>query len=120
MGDGAAYDPSNNSWTAIPANGAPTPRSGHMAVWTGSEMLIFGGETATGPTSTGAAFHPGTGKWRPLANVGSPLPRSEGSGVWSGTELLVFGGLTSLSPSIPVASLQRLPPQPTSYLYRKP
>lgn len=120
LGDGAAFDPVNNTWTPLPATGAPAARSGHVAVWTGTEMLISGGENASGPIASGGAYDPATGHWRTLSDVGQPAARSAGVGVWSGTELLVFGGLTSASPSTPVASLQRLNPQLTWYLYRKP
>ena len=120
VGNGAAYDPSTDSWAVLGSVGAPTARFGHVAVWTGSEMLVFGGETAAGPVSNGAAYNPSNGKWRPLSELGSPLARTQGSGVWSGTELLVFSGLSSTTPSISIASLQRLNPQPTSYLYSKP
>lgn len=120
LGDGAAYDPTNNTWASLPGQGAPAARFGHTAVWTGAEMLVFGGTGTDGPVATGGAFDPATGQWRTLSDVGQPMARSGGAGVWSGTELLVFGGLTSSSPSIPTASLQRLNPQPTWYLYRKP
>lgn len=117
LGEGAAYDPSNNSWEPLPTLGAPTPRTGQQAVWNGDELLIFGGETASGSSANGAAFRPATGKWRPLPSVGSPLARSGGVSVWTGNEFLVFGGRSSNSP---VAALQRLNPQPNWYLYRKP
>lgn len=120
LGDGAAYDPAANTWTPLPTSGAPAPRSAHVAVWTGSEMLVFGGATAGGPVSSGGAYDPATGQWRTLSEVGQPVARSGGAGVWSGSELLVFGGLTSSAPSLPVAAPQRLNPQPTWYLYRKP
>ena len=32
-----------NSWTALQTNGAPPARYLHTAVWTGREMIIFGG-----------------------------------------------------------------------------
>jgi N-acetylneuraminic acid mutarotase len=41
-GDGAAYDPVSNSWAPI----GPAPVSGrgaHRAVWTGRELLVWGG-----------------------------------------------------------------------------
>jgi N-acetylneuraminic acid mutarotase len=120
LGDGAAYDPAGNTWTPLPTLGAPAARSGHVAVWTGTEMLVCGGENAGGPLATGGAYDPATGRWRTLSDAGQPVARSGGAGVWSGTELLVFGGLASSSPSVPTASLQRLNPQPTWYLYRKP
>ena len=120
LGDGAAYDPAANTWTPLPTLGAPTARSGHVTVWTGSELLISGGATAGGPVASGGAYDPAAGQWRTLSDVGQPVARSGGAGVWSGSELLVFGGLTSSSPSIPTGAPQRLNPQPTWYLYRKP
>lgn len=118
LGDGAAYDPANDTWELLPDSGAPSARSGHVAVWTGEEMLIFGGETASGVVATGGAFNPTTGQWRALSSAGNPVPRHHATGVWSGSELLVFGG--QQSSGSPVAALQRLNPQPTWYFYRKP
>lgn len=117
LNTGASLDPVGNTWTALPTTGAPSARSGHVAVWTGSEMLVFGGETASGPVATGAAYNPVTAQWRPLSSAGNPVARTEGTATWTGSELLIFGG--SSGPSA-LASLQRLDPQPTWYLYRKP
>lgn len=120
LADGAAYDPSTDTWSAISASGAPSARHSHVAVWTGFEMLVFGGETAAGTTASGGAYDPATDSWRPLTTAGSPVARSSTVGVWTGSELLVFGGLSTSSPLTPIASLQRLNPQPTWYLFRKP
>jgi hypothetical protein len=43
-GDGAFYDPATKIWTAIPAGG-PSPRAAPVVVWTGTEAIIWGGET---------------------------------------------------------------------------
>ena len=40
---GGLYDPVADQWTAISSIGAPDPRSGHSSVWTGSQMIIWGG-----------------------------------------------------------------------------
>jgi hypothetical protein len=46
---GAVYEPATDTWTPITAAGAPAPRSWHGAVWTGGEMIIWGGSvTRTG------------------------------------------------------------------------
>ena len=37
-------DPSTDSWTAISTINAPAPRGGNTAVWTGSEMIVWGGD----------------------------------------------------------------------------
>ena len=117
LADGATYDPAADAWSAISTNGAPSARSGHSALWTGTEMLIFGGSIASGETATGFAYNPATDQWRALSTAGNPTARTGASSVWTGTELLTFGGTAGGSP---VASLQRLNPQPTFYFYRKP
>lgn len=114
--DGALYDPETDTWTALPSTGAPTSRASHVALWTGTEMLVFGGEDANGALATGGAFDPTTSQWRTLSASGNPTARSDAEAVWSGTELLVFGGKAG---GTPVASLERLNPQPAWYFYRK-
>lgn len=117
LADGASYDPVNDVWSSLSAISEPAARRGHSAVWNGSEMVIWGGEAAAGSLAAGAAYNPATDTWRSLTNGGSPIARSGGRSVWSGTELLVFGGLSN---QVPVATLERLNPQPTWYFYRKP
>ena len=43
LNTGARYNPSTNAWTAIPTAGAPAGRDAHVAVWTGSQMIVWGG-----------------------------------------------------------------------------
>jgi hypothetical protein len=57
LGNGAAFLPDANSWSTISKNGAPTPRYWTASVWTGSEMLVWGGEDATF-LSDGARYNP--------------------------------------------------------------
>jgi hypothetical protein len=95
-GDGAAYDPTTRTWTAIAASPL-APRVGSVAVWTGKEMLVFGGtgpDTSPGAYSGGAAYNPSANTWRKLA----PTPRSLGTltdsgsyAVWTGKVMLVWG-----------------------------
>ena len=40
---GGRYNPSTNSWTATSTINAPDCPSCHTAVWTGSEMIVWGG-----------------------------------------------------------------------------
>ena len=41
---GGVYNPTTDSWTATATGGAPVARRGPMtAVWSGTEMLIWGG-----------------------------------------------------------------------------
>lgn len=79
-------------WEQIPR--APIAgRESHTAVWTGREMVVWGGsgDPAADPLTDGAAFDPAAGTWRKIAPA--PLtPRSGAQAVWTGSEMLVFGG----------------------------
>jgi N-acetylneuraminic acid mutarotase len=115
IGNGAAYDPAANAWTALSATSAPVARFDHAAVWTGQEMLIVGGTTGVAELASGSACDPTTGMWRQLS-TGNLQARTEATASWTGTELLVFGGRAQ---SQCLSALQRLVPQPAWYFYRK-
>jgi len=72
--------------------GAPTGRSGHTAVWTGSEMIVWGGTTRLSLLNSGGAYRAATDTWRAVSSIGAPEARSSHSAVWTGTEMIVFGG----------------------------
>ena len=40
---GGRYNPNTDSWVATTTNNAPDARFGHTAVWTGGEMIVWGG-----------------------------------------------------------------------------
>jgi hypothetical protein len=97
LGSGAAYDPISDSWTALPFVGAPRARMYHRAVWTGTEMIVWGGMThETGEeTSTGTRYNPINGQWTPTTLVGAPAGRYDSRtdlGVWTGNAMFVYGG----------------------------
>ena len=117
LADGGMFNVGTGAWSPMASAGAPSARAKHSAAWTGSEMIVFGGEGSSGALSSGAAYRPATDSWRPLTLQGSPVARSGAGVVWSGSELLVIGGLANGSP---LAALQRLDPQPSWQVYRKP
>jgi hypothetical protein len=43
LNTGGRYSPRTDSWTATNATNAPEPRYVHTAVWTDSEMIVWGG-----------------------------------------------------------------------------
>lgn len=92
LNTGGRYDPSNDDWTATPATGAPAPRSLHTAVWTGDEMIVWGGFTAGPAEASGGRYSPGNDTWSPTTLVGAPSPRGGHKAVWTGTETIVLGG----------------------------
>jgi N-acetylneuraminic acid mutarotase len=93
---GGRYNPSTNGWVQVPAGaGSPAPRTGQTAVWTGTEMIVFGGrgiDSAQTSLNDGARYNPSNDTWTPLPSAGAPNPRYEHAAVWSGTEMIVWGG----------------------------
>jgi hypothetical protein len=96
--DGGRYDPLTDRWQRMTTVGAPSPRNQHSAIWTGDELIIWGG-WGHDPSSTdlrnfgaGARYNPTTDTWRPISSEGAPSPRESHGAVWTGTEMIVFGG----------------------------
>jgi N-acetylneuraminic acid mutarotase len=88
--DGARYNPATNTWTPTSVANAPTARDRHEAIWTGTEMIVWGGRRdITG--KTGGRYNPATDAWTPVS-TNDPLVNSDSEGVWTGSELLIFGG----------------------------
>ena len=81
-------------WRELPA--APlSPRADALSVWTGSELVVVGGDTEPCPPNAscvevaslrkdGAAYVPSTGRWHPIADA--PI------GVGPGDRLVAAGG----------------------------
>jgi Putative Ig domain len=90
---GGRYDPSTDSWqpTSIGTN-VPVARRNHTAVWTGQEMLIWGGLYGDYGTSTGGRYNPLLDTWLPTSNLNSPEFRFDHSAVWTGSEMIIWGG----------------------------
>ena len=98
IGDGARYDPDTDSWSPISSLNQPSPRMSHTAVWTGTEMIVWGGRSCTGcvnaELATGARYNPATDSWTPTSTVNAPEARYEHTAIWTGTRMIVWGGAT--------------------------
>jgi N-acetylneuraminic acid mutarotase len=79
-------------WTTITTAGAPVARFGHTAVWSGTEMIVWGGWDGTNRFNSGGRYNPATGTWTAMSTVGAPSPRTLHTAVWTGTEMIVWGG----------------------------
>jgi len=89
----ANFQPS--SWVTSLAAGAPSPRSGQAAVWTGQELLIWGGNPGSGADfASGGRYRPDLDSWQPISSVMPPSARSGHSATWSGQEMIVWGGVS--------------------------
>lgn len=84
---------SETAWQSAPIIGAPLPRYLHSSVWTGSEVLVWGGNLLGGVQGDGGgSYQLESNQWRPLSPVDAPVDRRRHSGVWTGSEMIVWGG----------------------------
>ena len=79
-----------NTWTATAA--PPEARDSHTAVWTGSEMIIWGGEANNSIVNSGGRYDPATDTWASINTSGAPTARARHTAVWTGIEMIVWGG----------------------------
>src|SRR5262249_3199385 len=72
---------------------APTARSGQTAVWTGSQMIVWGGADFVGFFNTGGRYNPGTNSWT-ATSTSNATARTSHQAVWNwtGSEMIVWGG----------------------------
>jgi N-acetylneuraminic acid mutarotase len=101
---GARFNPVTRAWTPISMDGAPSARQNHEAVWTGTEMIVWGGEgystngpygqSSYGALNSGGRYNPASDTWTPMETDVVPIARSGHSMVWTGSEVLMFGGRT--------------------------
>ncbi|HYT31272.1 MAG TPA: galactose oxidase, partial [Thermoanaerobaculia bacterium] len=91
------YDPLSDSWTATSPAGVPTARALHTAVWTGTEMVVWGGTNATQSTAlnTGGRYDPVLDTWTATPTAGGPSARYNHTAVWDAADgvMLVWGGV---------------------------
>ena len=78
LNTGGRYDPATDSWRPTSTLNAPSARSGHSAVWTGHEMIVWGGGTLSfvPPFNTGGRYDPATDSWRPTSTQNAPSERA--------------------------------------------
>jgi N-acetylneuraminic acid mutarotase len=88
---GGRYSPSTDSWTATSTANAPDGRHSHTAVWTGTEMIVWGG-WAFAFYNTGGKYNPVSDSWTATSTVNAPDGRLRHTAVWTGSEMIVWGG----------------------------
>src|SRR2546421_140690 len=89
LNTGGRYIPSTNSWTATSTANAPSARAGHTAVWTGSNMIVWGGGSGL---NTGGRYYPDIDLWVATSITNAPPSQFAYTAVWTGSEMIVWGG----------------------------
>ena len=85
-----------DTWTRTSTANAPTRRVNHTAVWTGSEMIVWGGCDSffrcNNVSNTGGKYYPGTDSWTATSTTNAPDARYLHTAVWTGSEMIIWGG----------------------------
>lgn len=71
--------------------GMPDLGEAHTAVWTGSEVIVWGGYFVDGELNTGVGYIPATGVRTALPREDAPRPRMGHTAVLTGSEMIVWG-----------------------------
>jgi len=95
---GAIYYPSGNSWTATSLTNAPQETANHSAVWTGTEMIVWGGWTSS-VVDTSGRYDPEQDLWNAISSTNAPVARGYQTAVWtagaSAPMMILWGGCDS-------------------------
>src|SRR5438067_6012705 len=84
----------DDTWTATSTTNAPAARCSHNTVWTGSEMIVWGGsDVGGGYLNTGARYDPSTDSWASTSTINAPAARQYHNAGWTGSEMIVWGGV---------------------------
>ncbi len=93
VNDGARYNTVSDSWMPMSNTMAPSPRRLHSVVWTGSEMMVWGGSSNTDSLNTGARYDLNSDSWTPISQTDGPTTRLLHGAVWTGEEMIIWGGV---------------------------
>jgi len=116
LNTGGRYDPSTDSWTATSTANAPDARKSHTAIWTGSNMIVWGGYDSD-LFNSGGRYYPDLDRWVSTSTTGAPSERSLHSVVWTGSEMVVWGGVDVVADTLNTGGRYCVPlgppPRPT-------
>jgi hypothetical protein len=88
-------DCTDDTWTAIITVNVPEARETSTAVWTGSELIIWGGDNFNGSLNTGGRYNPALDTWTATRSTNAPEAQGSQSTVWTGSEIIIWGGANS-------------------------
>ena len=77
-------------WAATSSTNVPEARGEHGVVWTGKEMIVWGGGFPG--LNTGGRYNPVTDTWTATTTTNAPTARQWHATVWTGSEMIVWGG----------------------------
>ncbi len=79
----------NDTWSPTLTE-VPDHRSLHTTIWTGTEMIVWGGNSAGYELNTGGRYNPATDTWTPTSTGANVPPVAyRHTAIWTGTEMIV-------------------------------
>jgi hypothetical protein len=79
-------------WERRASGSPPTARGAHSGVWTGSELIVWGGLNGV-ELNNGGRYNPAANSWTSINTNGAPAARALHTAIWTGTEMIVWGGI---------------------------
>jgi hypothetical protein len=114
--DGAIYHLATNTWSQMTTEGAPSARFNSVGVWTGNELIIWGGSTAPGLhprygdyESDGALYNPRTDSWTQMPTASAPEGSRDPIVAWTGSELVIWNDDTGARFNLTAHSWSEMP-----------
>src|SRR5262249_46871401 len=91
---GARYDLATKTWTQMSSNGALSPRTNALSVWTGQKVFFWGGDANKDwldKLTDGALYDPQTDAWRAVAPIptGTEAASVKHKAFWTGSEVIL-------------------------------
>lgn len=95
VNSGGLYNPKTNTWKTISKVGAPSARQFGWTplIWTGKEVIVWGGNNSGDIFGDGAKYNPKTDTWTPISMINAPQARTGHTAIWTGSEMIVWGGV---------------------------
>jgi hypothetical protein len=87
-------NPTTDSWTLTSLTNVPAAASTIRAVWSGTEMIVWGGE-GPGFLNSGGRYNPSTDTWAATSVSPAPVSRTGHAAVWTGSLMIIWGGSVS-------------------------
>lgn len=85
--------PGDDSWENASLDDLPDVRQHASVVWTGTSMIVWGGQpVGAPPLDGGARYDPALDAWTPVTRSGAPAARERHTAVWTGSRMIVWGG----------------------------
>src|SRR5207247_7983185 len=89
LNTGGRYNPITDSWALSTVTNAPAARARHTAVWTGSQMIVWGGyDSSLTYINTGGRYNPGTDSWTATTVTNAPALRANHTAARASSETI--------------------------------